>query len=359
MQRFLNYAKNRFLYNLIRFFIIFLIGFLFASCEAKAATYYMNSSFEQQYYDNRGSSVIAVTTSWNDSFNSYISSDIKTAAGSYGAGLSFSSPIPLLSNHTYSMSVYFVETNNITLSSKNIISVASSLSSAANDYANNNPGTTLLYSAVSDNKILQFVFKVDNNHTHIFFPWTTTTTTTQDYVLTEIIMEDLGSEGVSQEDINNSLTNQTNELNQSIQNSTNDINQNINDMEQSIIDSNKETQDVIKDQFNDCTLYNLTLTNDDGIELGILYSDGHISQSQDWSVSDYISIYGGYSYTLTKNYLGNVPSIVFYDKNKNYVKGISFSNLTEINFTLSEYKIPNSIPSSLVRVKLYKVQSLN
>ena len=82
-------------------------------------------------------------------------------------------------------------------------------------------------------------------------------------------MEDLGSEGISQEDINNSLNNQTNILNISIQNSVDsitgsitetedNINQNIDDMEQSIIDSNKETQDVIKDQFNTCRdSYNL------------------------------------------------------------------------------------------------------
>lgn len=329
----INILKNEPLRKFLLWALTGIVICLVGITNVNAATYYMNSSFEQQYYDNRGSSVIAVTTSWNDSFNSYISSDIKTAAGSYGAGLSFSSPIPLLSNHTYSMSVYFVETNNITLSSKNIISVASSLSAAANDYANNNPGTTLLYSAVSDNKILQFVFKVDNNHTHIFFPWTTTTTTTQDYVLTEIIMEDLGSEGVSQEDINNSLTNQTNELNQSIQNSTNDINQNINDMEQSIIDSNKETQDVIKDQFNSCRdsvnliNFNNVVKSNSNVEYEVLetgirvynttagtyrnvYIDTDVLDAGTYTLNKDINVSSGFAYILVQNLDGTTQNII-------------------------------------------------
>lgn len=217
-----------------------------------AATYEMNYQYEQKYYDNSGSSVSPITTSWNDSFNSYISGSITTVANSYGAGLAITSPIPLLGGHTYSMSVYFEEVNNIALSKKNEISVASSLNSAANDYANNIPGTEMIYSKVSNNTILQFVFKVDNNHTHLFFPWTTTTTTTQDYVLTQIVMEDLGASGITENEINQSLNSQTNEINNSIQNSTNTITDKIDDMEQSIIDSNKETQDVIKDQLNDC-----------------------------------------------------------------------------------------------------------
>ena len=217
-----------------------------------AATYEMNYQYLQQYYDNSGSSVNPITTSWNDSFNSYISGSITTIANSYGAGLAITSPIPLLGGHTYSMSVYFEEINNIALSIKNEISVASSLSAAANDYANGWTGTEMLYSTVSNNKILQFVFKVDNNHTHLFFPWITTTTTTQDYVLTQIVMEDLGSSGLTQNEINQSLVSQTNEINNSIQNSTNTITDKIDDMEQSIVDSNKETQEVIKDQFNTC-----------------------------------------------------------------------------------------------------------
>lgn len=234
-----------------------------------AATYYMNYQYQQQYYNNNGSSVSSVTTTWMDSFNSYVSGNIPTTAKSYGAGLSISSPIPLISNHTYTLSFYFEDTNNIALSSKNNIAIGNDLFGASYNYAHNDFWADTVSSKVNNNTVLQFVFTAKGPATHIFIPWTTTTTTTQDYVLTEIIMEDLGSEGISQSDINNSLNNQTNELNNSINNSTNkitgsitdsenNINNNIDDMEQAIVDSNKETQEVIKDQFNSCRdSYNL------------------------------------------------------------------------------------------------------
>ena len=195
-----------------------------------AATYYTNYSYSQKYYDNHGSSVVAVNTTWNESLQTYISSNITTVANSYGAGLSITSPIPLLSNHTYTLSIYFDGINNIAKSSKSNIAISTSLTGAANNYASSNYYANTIQSNVNNNSIIQFVFKVNSGGEYIFIPWTTTTNVTQDYFLTEITMEDLGSEGVSQTDINNSLNNQTNILNNSIQNSTNTITDKIDDM---------------------------------------------------------------------------------------------------------------------------------
>lgn len=216
----------------LKYFLL-ILPFLFIS-NVKAGTYNMNYEYYQQYYDNSGSSVTAVGTTWNESLQSYVSSNITTVANSYGAGLSISSPIPLLANHTYSMSIYFDGLSNISLSSKNNISIGTSLSNASTNYVNGNYLTTMNYSSVSNNTILKFAFTTSSNGTFIFIPWTTTSTLSQSYVLTQISIDDLGSGGVSQSDINNSLNNQTN----IIQNS-------INDMENSINDN-------IKDTFNDC-----------------------------------------------------------------------------------------------------------
>lgn len=217
-----------------------------------AATYYLNYQYNQKYYDNFGSSVSAVSTTWNDSLQSYVSGNIGTTANSYGAGLAISSPIPILANHTYTISLYFEDKNNIALSSKNHIAISTSLDGSASNYANGNYYVDMRQSNVNNNTLLQFVFTAKGHGNFIFIPWTTTYNTTQSYITTQISMEDLGSEGVSQQDINNSLNNQTNQLNQSIQNSTDTITGELDDMEQSIIDSNKETQEVIKDQFNSC-----------------------------------------------------------------------------------------------------------
>lgn len=254
-----------------------IVGFIVCFVGIKntyADTYYMNYQYTQQYYDNNGSSVSEISTTWNESMQSYISGNITTAAGSYGAGISISSPIPIISNHTYTLSIYFEDISNIAKSSKNKIAIGNSLYGASYNYANGDFWCDTIQGNVSSNKILQFVFKANGPANFIFIPWTTTSTVTQSYVLTQVSIDDLGSSGVSQTDINNSLANQTNVINNSIQNSTNtitgaitdtennitnsitdtenNINQNIDDMEQSIIDSNKETQDVIKDQFNSC-----------------------------------------------------------------------------------------------------------
>lgn len=206
-----------------------------------ASTYVLNYEYLQQYYDNRGNTLTEVTTTWNDSLQSYVSNSITTVSNSYGAGLSISSPIPLIKNHTYTLSIYFVDRNNIALSSKSEIAVGTSLSDAKINYAKSDYYAETLYSKVNNSSVLQFTFKAGQNGGYIFIPWTTTSNVTQNYVLTEINIDDLGSEGISQDDINNSLNNQTTI-----------IQDKINDMEQAIIDSNKETQDVIKDQFNDC-----------------------------------------------------------------------------------------------------------
>ena len=246
---------------LFTFLIWLLFGFLICFVGINnifADTYYMNYQYSQQYYDNFGSSVTAVTTTWNESLQSYVSDNIGTTANSYGAGLSISSPVPLIKNHTYVISLYFEDLSNIALSNKNHIAIAPSLAGAASNYAYNNYYVDMVQSNVNNNKVLQFVFTTQGGGSFIFIPWTTTYNTTQSYVITQIIMDDLGSEGISQNDINNSLNNQTNEINSFIQESTDAITGEIDDMEQNIVDSNKETQEVIKDQFNSCHYsYNL------------------------------------------------------------------------------------------------------
>lgn len=234
-----------------------------------AAEYNLDSNYIQVYYDNNGSSVTSVGQTWVESLQSYISNNITTTAGSYGAGVAFNSPIPILANHNYSISIFFPELNNIALSSKNKITIGNSASSVSYNYTHNDYWVTQNYSNISNNSIISYNFTANGDASYIFIPWTTTTTTTQDYFFNQIIIEDLGSEGVSEATINNSINNQTNILNNYIQSSTNtitgaltdtenNINSNIDDMEQTIVDGNKETQEVIKDQFNTCRdSYNL------------------------------------------------------------------------------------------------------
>lgn len=284
-----------------------------------AATYYVDYSYSQKYFDNNGSSVTGVTTTWNQSLESYVSGNITTSANSYGAGLSITSPIPILENHTYTLSFSFVERNNIALSSKNYIGISSTLQGAANNYANSEFDNELITSSVSNNSILNFAFTSRRNGQYIFIPWTTLTNTSQTYVVTEIIMEDLGSEGVSINDINSSLTNQTNILNTSINNMGEDI------------------KDSIKDEFNDCH-YSVNLFNINTITEGKFYwsSNNTIVNNSSWVMSDYIKVEPNIQYTYSWKRLDNYNEVnySYYDSNKNLLGGVgTFRNNSPFVFT--------------------------
>lgn len=223
-----------------------------------AATYNANS-YTAQLYDNYGPSLHEVTTEFTNM--SWRGTIPQMQANTSGAAWGISSPIPLLSNHTYSMTVKIEGTygGNLILSTYNRIGVGTSLSNAKSSYENNSNCTLNYSNSISSNSTLQFAFTPTINSNYIVFPFATTYTgDNQSFYLYDIIIDDLGSSGVNETTINNSLNNQTNELNNSITNSTNTITGEINNMEQSIIDSNKETQEVIKDQFNTCrNSYNL------------------------------------------------------------------------------------------------------
>ena len=246
-----------------------------------AATYNA-TSYTAQLYDNYGPSLHSVTTQFtNMSWRGTIPS---MTAYTSGAAWGISSPIPLLANHTYSMTVKIEGTygGNLILSTYNRIGVGTSLDNAKSSYENNSNCTLNYSNSISSNMTLQFAFTPKINSNYIVFPFATTYTgDNQSFYLYDIIIDDLGSSGVNETTINNSLNNQTNELNNSITSSTNtitgaitdtenNINSNIDDMGQSIVNSNKETQQVIKDQFNTCRdSYNLFNGTPKGLSLGI------------------------------------------------------------------------------------------
>lgn len=237
--------KNLLENPLIRFILWCYLGFIICfvgTSNVFAAEYNFTYEYYQRYYDNNGT-LTQKTASWNDSLQSYVSSSITTTQNSYGAAWLFSSPIPIINNHQYSISFSFVERNNIALSSKNKISIANGVTDTVNAYNNSTYNAETLYSKVTNNSILSFVFKAKTNANYIIVPWSTQTTTSQTYTVTSIIIEDLGTEGLTQ-----------NELNSTINNQTSIITNSLNSVEQNIIDNqnqnNQELKDTINDNFN-------------------------------------------------------------------------------------------------------------
>lgn len=231
MKSFLNYAKNRFLYNLMRILIIIGIGFLLGICHVKADTYTANE-VTAQLYDNYGPNLSAVSTSFNGSYwTAYIPTMV---ANSAGAAWGISSPIPLLANHTYTVSINpgsYIGTSILSTYSR--IGVGTTMDSAKTSYQNG--GVYINYSKALGNGYIQYAFTPSSAGSFIVIPFSLNTSgDTVRFDLYDVIIEDLGSSGVTQDDINSSLSNQTN----IIQNTINDMENNINN--------------TINDNFNDC-----------------------------------------------------------------------------------------------------------
>lgn len=328
--------------------VIFAIICLIGISNVFAATYDA-TTYTAQLYDNYGPSLHDVSTDFSNM--SWRGTIPNMQANTSGAAWGVSSPIPLLSNHTYSMTVKIEGTygGNIILSTYNRIGVGTSLSNAKSSYENNTNCTLNYSNSISSNMTLQFAFTPTINSNYIVFPFATTYSgDNQSFYLYDIIIDDLGSSGVNETTINNSLNNQTNELNNSITNSTNtitgaitdtenNINSNIDDMEQSIVNSNNETQQVIKDQFNDC------------------YTPINSIKSLKSTATSFIEYYLNkdidYSKTIYLNFDSNIPlgnvSIIFY-----YASGSAFTAINaninttnSISFTLTEEQI-NLLTSS-------------
>lgn len=215
-----------------------------------AATY-DSTTFTAQLYDNYGPSLHSVTTEFSNM--SWRGTIPGMTANTSGAAWGVSSPIPLLANHTYSMTVKIEGPygGNVVLSTYNRIGVGTSLANAKSSYENNT-NTTLNYSnAISSNMTLQFAFTPSISSNYIVFPFATDYTgNNQSFYLYNLVIDDLGSGGVNQTDINNSLNNQTNEINNSITNSENNIKGAIKDTEDNIKDGIKEGFESCRDSYN-------------------------------------------------------------------------------------------------------------
>lgn len=249
MKSFINYAKNRFLYNLLRLAIVFGLGLIasqFLFIPVAYADTYNYDQFTAQLYDNISGSLSERTTTKGDN---YWTGQVGLIAYSSGAAWGFNSPTAIVTGHTYSLTVNF-STNNqsysdIVFSSINRIGLGTSLSNAKSSYQNAT-NTSLVYSNNS-NGTLQFVFDANSTGSYLVVPFATSYSINLETVyFNNFVISDLGSSSdISQDTINNSLNSQTNEINNYINNSTNTITGAITDVEDSI-------NNTINDNFNSC-----------------------------------------------------------------------------------------------------------
>lgn len=291
-----------------------------------AATY-SGFDYRAQLYDNLGPNLTSVTTSGptagTGSYEGYIGYTANSSGGAWG----ISSPITLIANHTYTLTASIPnECGNIILSTYNRIGVGTSLSSAVTSYQNNTNVNEVYSKAIGGNNFLvQFAFTPTINGSYIVFPYATNKSCSSSRTFLEkITIDDLGSNGISETTINNSLNSQTNELNNSIQNSTDTI---INNQNQ----NNEELKDVINENFNSCRdSFNLLNTSTPTIVK---------NQNGDDRNGYYVLIKETGSYYILLNttntmYWGKTDNI----NNASTLIGSTSSNYsTTYNFTAGEY----------------------
>ena len=338
MKNFLEYAKNRFLYNFLKFAIILLLGIVASNFllinRVYAETVY-GTEFTANLYDNNNGSLSALTTTTS---SSGWTGQVGFIANSSGAAWGFNLKSAMIEGHTYALSMDISTSNatgsDIVFSTYNRIGLGTSLSSAVSSYQNST-NTELLYTN-NVNGTLQFAFKVNTSVSYLVVPFCTSySINTERVYFVSYVLEDLGaSSSVNQDTINSSLNNQTNEISNSITNSENNIKDSINNTEGNLKDSIKETEDNIKDGikegFEQCRdSYNLlnniaksttingitfTINND-----GSITANGTATYNAKLILTDYFNLDVG-DYKLIEgnsDYLDNAIRGTYYDSNGN------------------------------------------
>lgn len=269
-----------------------------------AATYNA-TQFTAQLYDNYGPSLSSVTTDFTN--NRYQGIIPTMVANSSGAAWGISSPVTLVANHTYTLTAEISGTygGRLVLSTYNRIGVGTSLSNAKSSYQNNSY-VKEIYSKVQDNGYtIQFAFTPTINASYIVFPFSTNYSgDVQSFYLENIVIDDLGSESITEEQITNSLNAQTNEINSTINN------------------MGEEISGTIEDNFNNCkdsvsieNLVNGSISGVDGSETAT--SDTRLR------TNSYIFLNNNKSYTLSLDSDSNIQIFIFeYDKGKNFIQRI-------------------------------------
>ena len=221
-------------------FGIYLFTFLFIcfyGITHTLADTYTASQFTAQLYDNYAPTLNSVSTNLTN--NSWRGTIPTMTANSAGAGWGISSPITLLSNHTYSLSIEITGSysGTIILSTYNRIGVGTTLANAKSSYENNS-NVNENYSRALNGTTLQFAFTPDINASYIVFAFATSISgSNQSFYIQNVIIDDLGTSGMSEAQITNALNNQTNSINNSITASENRMKAQIKETETNITNS--------------------------------------------------------------------------------------------------------------------------
>lgn len=211
------------------------------------------------FYDNLGTSVTEVETTYTEAID--ISEAIfSTTANSYGGLVVIQLDKPLIKDHIYTLFLNVGAESNggsTMLSTKNCLGASNSKNGSVNEYLNCSitPKYSQYVGVTTDKgRGIYYTFISNTNGAYLAIPYTTEFTCTKclQYSYGYNINDAGDSNNLSQEEVNTIINNQTTIIQNDITNMQESISNDLDDMESAIVDSNKETQEVIKDQFNTC-----------------------------------------------------------------------------------------------------------
>lgn len=347
----------------IKFFLFACICFVIADIFVKADEidkFIVPSA--AQFYDNNNGSLTAVTTDLinNAGDNFYMSSSIHTIPNSSGAAIGFNLNEPLLAGYVYtiSVSVGTIGCGETRLSSINRIGVGGGLGNVKTYYQNGG-NATIKFSdyqvAGQGYKGISYAFVPSNNGTYILLPYTTANDCSDVNYFYGYTINNLGSaDNVSQQDINNSINNQTNIINNSINNAENNIQDAItdsaNNTDSNIINSANSTQDSINNGLQTCTKqFKYVLKK--GKEFD---QNGNLIDNADsYYTEKYYSLSGAKRLTISNTGLSSDSSgfIIIYDSNKNY---LDYWGIRDRSFDLPEGASYFRLSTEMTGVSIYE-----
>lgn len=350
--------------KLIKFFIFACICFILADMFVNADeldNFIVPSA--AQFYDNVSGTLNSVTTDYvnNSGDNFYMSYAIHTLPSSSGAAISFNLNEPLVSGFTYTITVSVgpIGCGETRLSTLNRIGIGGSFNGAKTTYQNGGNATILFsdYQVAGQGfKGLSFAFTANHNGTYIVIPYTTANNCTDVNYFYGYTISNLGSAGqVTQQDINNSINNQTNIINNSINNVENNIqnaiNQSANNTDSNIINSSNATQDSINNGLQNCTKqFKYTLKKGKQFD-----QNGNLSDNADsYYTEKYYSLSGATKLTISNTGLSYPDSsgyIIIYNSNKQY---LDFWSIRDTTFNLPEGASYYRLSTEMSGVTLYE-----
>lgn len=297
--------ERKILFNFTSYILLGLLICLVGLSNVFASTY-DSSQFEARLYDNYGTSLQYVTTELIYGWQGNIPHMV---ANSTGGAWGIQSPIALLKDHTYSITIEIGGTwgGSLILSSKNRVGVGRNYDDAVYSYVNGT-NAELKYSKATNGYTLQYAFTAKGDSSYLIIPFATSASGGPwEFRLQNIIIDDLGQDGVTEEEINNSFNNQTNIINNTINN------------------MGEEIKDSIKDTFETCemspNLFNYSSYTFDKVVLNAYY----FIDLGTFKPNTYYTIYNYNQAGLNPDYRYTFMSVLpSYD-------GISFTNLAEFS----------------------------